>query len=92
MKRKPLNLKLGEVICDKCHGKGGWCEKCHGDGKLDWVENIVGKKPGLPFDSILINELASKLAKEIDEEIIKEILKKETKGGEERTRSLGNYM
>jgi hypothetical protein len=39
-----------------------------------------------------INELASKLAKEIDEEIIKEILKKETKGGEERTRSLGNYM
>jgi DnaJ-class molecular chaperone len=20
------------------------CPKCHGDGKLDWIENIVGKK------------------------------------------------
>ena len=20
------------------------CSKCHGDGKLDWIENIVGKK------------------------------------------------
>jgi len=21
-----------------------WCRKCHGTGKLDWIEQIVGKK------------------------------------------------
>jgi DnaJ-class molecular chaperone len=21
------------------------CDKCKGEGKLDWVENVVGKKP-----------------------------------------------
>lgn len=56
-----LKLKEGEMICDKCEGKGGashahpssdlnspnWvrCQKCQGKGKVDWVENIVGKKP-----------------------------------------------
>ena len=23
------------------------CEKCHGTGKLDWIENLVGKKQGI---------------------------------------------
>jgi len=52
-----LNEELGEVICDECDGKGEVqyqidecqstevrCPKCFGDGKLDWVENAMGKK------------------------------------------------
>ena len=55
-----MDLKPGEIICDKCHGKGvmtetvqkkknffvekNTCNKCHGDGKLDWIENITGKE------------------------------------------------
>jgi len=44
----------GKLICDLCHGSGtyshrddldGECPKCHGEGKLDWVENVVGKDP-----------------------------------------------
>lgn len=44
--------------CDRCKGKGKYyqcgeysetipfrCPKCNGDGYLDWVENIVGKRP-----------------------------------------------
>ncbi len=51
-----LKLEEGEMICDKCDGKGtitsridtncaSMCQKCQGLGKVDWVENIVGKKP-----------------------------------------------
>ena len=52
-------LEEGEVICSKCEGVGfvdkiksdntslykGSCPKCHGTGKLDWIENVLGKKP-----------------------------------------------
>ena len=49
------NLKLykNEIICDKCNGKGvvnsligtGFlCPKCLGIRKLDWIENVTGKK------------------------------------------------
>lgn len=54
-------LKPGEVKCEKCKGTGynlkapdnnipryqklPPCPKCHGSGKLDWIENVVGKKP-----------------------------------------------
>lgn len=57
-----LELKSGEVICDKCNGHGvmsntvqrgkhffiekSHCDKCHGEGKLDWIENITGKEEG----------------------------------------------
>ncbi len=40
-----LNESVGEVICPVCEGKGFFCDKCLGTGKLDWVEQIVGKKP-----------------------------------------------
>lgn len=52
-----LDLKPGEVICDKCDGSGiiqttdkkffihkRQCDQCKGDGKLDWIENVVGKE------------------------------------------------
>ncbi len=44
-----MKLNTGDVICDKCNGKNAGsydivCTKCHGSGKLDWIENIVGKK------------------------------------------------
>ena len=46
-----------KITCSRCKGRG-WefikiikditgrvpCTKCLGEGKLDWVENIVGKK------------------------------------------------
>ena len=57
-----MELKDGEVLCDKCEGDGEikytdekffirkrTCEKCYGDGKLDWLENITGKKEPLPW-------------------------------------------
>lgn len=48
------NLKPGEMVCNKCDGRcylpientiSGYrkCSKCFGAGKLDWIENIVGK-------------------------------------------------
>jgi len=42
-------LKPGELICDQCKGNGDSitynpCSKCLGSGKLDWIENVVGKK------------------------------------------------
>jgi DnaJ-class molecular chaperone len=53
-----MELKEGEVICPKCKGSGNqadWmhlpdyrvhmeCCHCNGSGKLDWIENITGKK------------------------------------------------
>jgi hypothetical protein len=53
--RKRLVLEEHEVICSKCKGKGYFkelrtdtlsliCPKCFGKGKLDWVENVVGKR------------------------------------------------
>lgn len=51
---KKIHLEEGEVICSKCNG-GGYerddsnfakydtCSRCLGEGKLDWIENIVGK-------------------------------------------------
>ena len=53
------SLKEGEIICSKCEGVGytdkiksnnaiifkNKCSKCLGTGKLDWIENVVGKKP-----------------------------------------------
>jgi len=63
--RSFLNLKEGEMICPDCIGLGilnldhlpkdvdSWieCKLCHGEGKIDWIENIVGKKPRAPYGS-----------------------------------------
>ena len=39
-----------KVPCHYCSGTGeltrwGSCSKCLGDGKLDWIENVAGRKP-----------------------------------------------
>jgi hypothetical protein len=49
-----MKLESWEVICDKCNGDSFVdigdknysvvCPKCIGDGKLDFIENITGKK------------------------------------------------
>lgn len=66
-----MELKPGEVKCDKCNGTGiinnstyivklpgvnytstissesligVKCKRCKGEGKMDWIENVVGKK------------------------------------------------
>ncbi len=52
-----MKLEEGEYICSECEGRGSipsklrpnilaaMCKKCQGAGKLDWIENIVGKPP-----------------------------------------------
>jgi len=50
-----MNLTLGEVKCKRCKGRGlvrvnlrdkleCMCPKCWGDGKLDWIENVIGRR------------------------------------------------
>ncbi len=46
-----MKLEKGEVICSNCNGSGNHqdnskftCQTCCGSGKLDWLENIVGKR------------------------------------------------
>lgn len=55
--KEKIHLEEGEMICDKCEGCGGLpskvqpdelqrtCDKCQGTGKVDWIENVVGKAP-----------------------------------------------
>ena len=66
-----LKLEEGEMICDKCEGKGcisskidpttmaSSCQKCQGTGKVDWIENIVGKKPEMQFGSSSTSSMSS---------------------------------
>jgi len=70
-----LKLEEGEMVCDKCEGKGGnaynqpsddltkpqWvrCQKCQGTGKVDWIENVVGKKPPDMFGSSSTSSMSS---------------------------------
>lgn len=58
--RNYITLNEGEKFCDKCKGKGKVqkgvrnlgktglmllvCSECLGDGKIDWVEEVLGKQ------------------------------------------------
>lgn len=91
-------LEEWEMLCDKCNGlrysrengiRGIRCPECQGTGKVDWLENILGKAPmkgsdtseWLPpagFDRGVhddaIDAMAQQLANEIDKEILESIL------------------
>lgn len=56
-KKRYIELKEGERFCFKCDGKGCApkkkeglrtvmlkCNECLGDGKIDWIEEVIGKK------------------------------------------------
>ena len=97
-----IKCEEGELICDKCEGRGSipsiqnpqtmasTCSKCLGAGKVDWVENILGKKPppmsatssswanstsGHGIPQSFLDEASKKLADEIDMEIMGCIIK-----------------
>ena len=83
-------INSGEVLCNVCQGSGKAiklyihggtkCKKCKGEGKLDWIENIVGKRKtsSINIDEI-ISDLAKNLADSIDTEIIKTLCKEAVK-------------
>jgi DnaJ-class molecular chaperone len=57
---KYIYINEGERLCPKCRGRGRvprcgpWsqkykvsylrCDECLGDGKIDWIEDVVGKR------------------------------------------------
>ena len=60
MKIKNKDLNEGEVICNKCKGKGTKdkvyvCDTCDGDGKVDWVRNVVERPTSVRSSLSLIN-------------------------------------
>jgi len=79
-------LKEGEIICPKCHGEDGAepysdeeCSKCYGEGKLDWIENIVGKpKPINPYEEFM-RRAANELRDSIDKEFIDNLVSESNK-------------
>ena len=102
-----IQLEEGEVICDRCQGTchepnsndndelcTEICGKCFGHGKLDWIENIIGKVRKILsadwsfsssanvktiFSSNMEKELMETLAKEIAKEVDEEILRELTR-------------
>jgi hypothetical protein len=100
--RKKLKLKKGEVLCNKCNGKGFFgrgrfppvCPKCLGAGKLDWVENIVGKRRSAPqklkvawsfsesknMKSLFASKILDEISSNMAEQMVKDIDKEIVEG------------
>jgi uncharacterized protein YuzB (UPF0349 family) len=72
-------LNEGERHCDICSGVGilkeysavNFCPKCKGTGKLDWIENILGKQNKNPsaLDNINVRHLVNYVQKEIENSV-----------------------
>ena len=74
-------LNEGEKHCEACSGVGiikdtttaaaSFCSKCKGSGKLDWVEEIVGKqnKKNSPLDNVNVRMLVNYVQKELDNSV-----------------------
>ena len=88
-KKGKVTLKPGETFCPECKGSGKaepWdsagytitpeCPKCLGDGKFDWVQRIMGKKPRMfgHLESEIYDKLSKQIADEIDKEILGNIM------------------
>ena len=75
--------EVEKVVCDKCEGKGivekGYlCSKCLGIGKLDWIENVVGKsfnKSFIYFDFDVTNNILEEIAGRFRDVINRYIIK-----------------
>jgi len=57
--------------CNKCNGNldsQPFCSKCNGTGEVDWIEQIVGKKPVLqsPLNKINVRRLVLHIQKTIE--------------------------
>jgi len=72
-------LNEGEKHCEICSGVGilkeystaNFCPKCKGTGKLDWIENIVGKENKNPsaLDNVNVRHLVNYVQKEIENSV-----------------------
>lgn len=80
---KKAKIEEWEFRCEKCKGKGTIildtsndynpkCPECQGTGKLDWIENIVGKRS--EDIQTLMNRLSEEMAKHFADKIDKEII------------------
>jgi len=87
---KKIHLEEGEVMCSKCNGSGytqdnsdfnryNICNKCYGEGKLDWIDNILGKivstTATFSVDTIDISTLSPQLKGNFHEEMIEVLTK-----------------
>ncbi len=109
-----MKLKEGEIICNKCNGSGSLsskinastmaftCKKCDGVGKLDWIENVIGKKVPNMFDSSSTMTISgmkfsnypikqkdlNKMSKRLADKIDKEILESFLLDSEQKTNKM----
>ncbi len=66
-------------VCYRCNGSGrdpediySKCKACWATGKLDWIENILGRKekPTLSFEEEAVENMTIELSKQIDKDIL----------------------
>lgn len=89
-----VEINEGEVICYKCKGSGKLipdsynlytsypreCDKCFGCGKLDWIENIVGKFwdrriLSADWSSLSTTELKTIYSYDVEKQLIEDLAK-----------------
>ncbi len=65
--------KTIDYICERCNGTGQlldqfleerMCYRCYGEGKLNWIENIFGKKQERTWQEVLDDIIENSLMKE----------------------------